>query len=164
MPKGLTDDQLVGLIERELSSARAYSTGGELSKQRAKALDFYYGRAVDELVRIEGRSSVVSTDVADTIEWIMPSLIRVFAAGDEVCKFEPHGPEDEQAAKQATEYVNWIFSRDNEGFLILYTAFKDALLQKNGIMKVWWENAERTLEEPLREPLSETEAELLRGQ
>jgi hypothetical protein len=54
-------------------------------------------------------------------------LLKIFTAGHDVVRFEPTGPEDEEVAKQATEYVNWIFTRDNPGFVILYTLFKGAL-------------------------------------
>ena len=56
--------------------------------------------------------------------------------------FEPHGPEDVESAEQATDYINHIFTKDNNGWEILYTWFTDALLQKNGIVKVWWDDYE----------------------
>tara|TARA_R110002051_G_scaffold124377_2_gene197542 strand:- start:2133 stop:3854 length:1722 start_codon:yes stop_codon:yes gene_type:complete len=68
--------------------------------------------------------------------------MRVFASGDEMVKFNPIGPEDVESAEQATDYVNYIFTRDNNGWEILYTWFTDALLQKNGIVKCWWDDYE----------------------
>ena len=65
--------------------------------------------------------------------------MRVFASGDEMVKFNPHGPEDVAMAVQATDYVNHVFTKDNPGWEILYSWFTDALLSKNGIVKVWWE-------------------------
>jgi hypothetical protein len=93
----------------------------------------------------DGRSRAVSTDVADTIEGLMPSLMEIFCGGDEVVRFEPVGPNDTAAAEQETDYVNHVFMQVNPGFLILYTFIKDALLSKTGIVKVWWED--RTLRE-----------------
>ena len=132
----MTETELSSLLAGYERDSLSY-LGGTLSDERAKALDYYLGQPFGN--EIEGRSQVVSTDVADTVEWILPSLLKIFTAGDDVVRFEPQGPEDEAAAKQATEYVNWIFTRDNPGFLILYSLFKDALLQKNGVGKVWWE-------------------------
>jgi hypothetical protein len=66
----------------------------------------------------------------------------VFASGDEMVKFTPHGPEDVAMAEQATDYVNYVFTKDNPGFEILYSWFTDALLSKNGIVKVWWDETE----------------------
>jgi len=143
----MTETELKAILSAEIDGAIGH-LGGELTEQRRKALSYYLGEPFGN--EMEGRSRVVSTDVADTIEWILPSLLKVFTAGDEVVRFEPTGPEDEEAARQATEYVNWIFSRDNPGFLILYTLFKDALLQKNGIAKVWWEEGEDTARESYR--------------
>jgi hypothetical protein len=91
----------------------------------------------------EGRSQAVSTDVADTIEGLMPSLMDIFCGSDEVVRFEPVGPEDEEAAQQETDYVNHVFMQQNPGFMVLYAFIKDALLQKNGIVKVWWEEGEQ---------------------
>ena len=65
----------------------------------------------------------------DTIEWIKPSLMRVFASGEEMVRFNPVGPEDVGVADQATDYVNYIFTSDNPGLEILYSCFTDALLQ-----------------------------------
>jgi hypothetical protein len=76
----------------------------------------------------DGRSRAVSTDVADTIEGLMPSLMDIFAGSDEVVRFEPVGPEDEAAAQQETDYVNHVFMQQNPGFTILYSFIKDALL------------------------------------
>jgi hypothetical protein len=90
----------------------------------------------------DGRSKAVSTDVADTIEGLMPSLMEIFTAGDEVVRFEPVGPEDVQAAEQETDYVNHVFMQQNAGFLVLYSFIKDALLSKVGVVKVWWETRE----------------------
>jgi len=50
-------------------------------------------------------------------------------------------------AKQATDYVNYVFTKDNPGWSILYAWFTDALLQKNGIVKVWWDEYEDTTRE-----------------
>src|ERR1700752_3579755 len=135
----MTETELKAILAAEIDDALG-QMGGELSEQRRKALQYYLGEPFGN--EVEGRSKVVSTDVADTIEWILPSLLKIFTAGDDVGRFEPTGPEDEEVAKHATEYVNWIFTRDDPGFLILYTLFKDALLQKNGIAKVWWEDGE----------------------
>ena len=66
--------------------------------------------------------------------------MRVFASGDEMVKFTPHGPEDVPMAEQATDYVNYVFTKDNPGWEILYSWFTDALLAKNGIVKVWWDD------------------------
>src|SRR5512139_2160895 len=106
-------------------------------------MDYYYGRMDRDMpVQVEGRSKAVSTDVADTVEGLMPSLMDIFCGSDEVVRFEPVGPEDEQAAMQENDYVNHVFMQQNPGFMVLYSFIKDALLQKVGVVKVWWEERE----------------------
>lgn len=132
----MTDDELKAALDNEIRSSVGYFSS-ELSNQRQNAMERYYGELYGN--EVEGRSAYVSRDVMETIEWIMPSLMRIFTGGDSIVKFEPQGPEDEQSAQQATDYINYIFQRQNDGFLTLYTFFKDALLSKNGFVKVYWE-------------------------
>jgi len=133
-----TDEELIARVQGEISDALGYSD--TISKQRESAMDYYYALPFGN--EVEGRSQYVDSSVMDTIEWIKPSLMRVFAGGEEMVTFEPHGPEDVEAAEQATDYVNHIFTKDNNGWEILYSWFTDALLQKNGIVKVWWDDYE----------------------
>jgi hypothetical protein len=132
----ITEEELVTRIRGEITSSLGYM-GDTISQQREQAMSYYYGLPFGN--EVEGRSQFVDTTVADTIEWIKPSLMRVFASGDEMVKFNPVGPEDVEMASQATDYVNYVFTRDNPGWEILYSWFTDALLSKNGIVKVWWD-------------------------
>jgi len=132
----ITEEELVTRIRGEITSSLGYM-GDTISQQREQAMQYYYGLPFGN--EVEGRSQFVDTTVADTIEWIKPSLMRVFASGDEMVKFNPVGPEDVEMASQATDYVNYVFTRDNPGWEILYSWFTDALLSKNGIVKVWWD-------------------------
>ena len=135
----ITDEELITRIRSEVTGALGYM-GDTISQQREQAMQYYYGLPFGN--EVEGRSQFVDSTVQDTIEWIKPSLMRVFASGDEMVKFNPHGPEDVPMAKQATDYVNYVFTKDNPGWEILYSWFTDALLSKNGIIKVWWEDYE----------------------
>lgn len=143
MPK-LSDRDLLATIEREERNAYGYLSG-ELATERTQALDYYLGREFGN--EVEGRSKVVSTDVADTIEWVMPSLVKIFASGDKVVMFNPRGPEDVEAAEQETDYVNFVVMEKNPGLEIFYTWFKDALLSKVGYVKAYFEEIEDTDEE-----------------
>ncbi len=129
------ETELVSRIRQEIADSLGYD--GEISIQREKAIEYYYALPFGN--EVDGRSQYVDSTVQDTVEWIKPSLMRVFASGDEMVKFSPHGPEDVAAAAQATDYVNYVFTKDNPGWEILYSWFHDALLQKNGIVKVWWD-------------------------
>ena len=135
----ITEEELVTRIRGEITNSLGYM-GDTISQQREQAMQYYYGLPFGN--EVDGRSQFVDTTVADTIEWIKPSLMRVFASGDEMVKFNPVGPEDVAMAAQATDYVNYVFTRDNPGWEILYSWFTDALLSKNGIVKVWWDEYE----------------------
>ena len=78
---------------------------------------------------------------------MLPSLLRIFTAGDDIVKFEPVGPEDEEASKQATEYINHIIFKENDGWKVFYTWFKDALIQKNGFIKHYYKYEDEFLKE-----------------
>jgi len=134
----ITEEELLSRIQGEITDALGYSD--TISEQRTKAMDYYYGLPFGN--EVDGRSQYVDSSVMDTIEWIKPSLMRVFASGEEMVRFNPVGPEDIETAEQATDYVNYIFARDNPGWEILYTWFTDAILQKNGIVKCWWDETE----------------------
>jgi hypothetical protein len=141
----ITEEELITRIRGEITSSLGYM-GDTISQQREQAMSYYYGLPFGN--EVDGRSQYVDSTVQDTIEWIKPSLMRVFASGDEMVKFNPQGPEDVEMAKQATDYVNYVFTKDNPGWEIMYSWFTDALLSKNGIVKVWWEEyAEEEREE-----------------
>jgi len=141
----MTNDELKAMLAAEKSDALAGMQASKLSSDRANAMDYYLGDMTKDLPTQAGRSQAVSTDVADTVEGLMPALMEIFCGSDEVVKFNAVGPEDVQAAQQETDYVNHVFMQQNPGFLTLYAFIKDALLQKNGFVKVWWET--RTEEE-----------------
>jgi len=151
-----TERELMSRIHQEITDSLGYD--GEISIQREEAIKYYYALPFGN--EVDGRSQYVDSTVQDTIEWIKPSLMRVFASGDEMVKFTPHGPEDVQAAEQATDYVNYVFTKDNPGWEILYSWFHDALLQKNGIVKVWWDEYPETQREEYR-GLTDMEFEVL---
>jgi len=141
MPK-MSSSELRSLISTQRADALAATQSAKLTLERERNDRYYMGDVEMDLPAQEGRSSAVSTDVADTIEGLMPHLMDIFAGSDEVVRFEPVGPEDEKAAQQETDYVNHVFMQQNPGFMVLYTFIKDALLSKNGIVKVWWETRE----------------------
>jgi len=133
----MTQDELLAHVEKEEAQCIVHFNG-LLSEQRRKAMQYYYGQPYGN--EVEGRSSVVTTEVKDAVESILPSLMAIFTSADEIVRFEPQNSGDEEIAQQATDYINYLFSRQNNGFLALYCMFKDALLQKNGYVKVYWED------------------------
>ena len=157
MADKVTNEQLRAIINSEINNSIGFM-GSNLTSQRKKSMEYYMGEKLG--TEIDGRSQVVSTDVADTIETILPNLLRIFTASDQVVKCEPVKSEDVPLAEQATNYINYIFNKDNPGFSVLYTWFKDALLEKNGIVKVYWDDS-TSVEQETYENLNDQEYQLL---
>ena len=132
----MDDADLESLVGSELTDATSF-VDSELSPVRARAIQYYRGEPFGN--EEEGRSQVVSTDVRDTINGVMPSLMRVFFGSKKVVQFVPRGPEDVASAEQATDYVNFIFTQDNNGFLLCHSVFKDALRGALGVAKYYWD-------------------------
>lgn len=132
----MDDRELLGTITDEEHAALGYHTG-ELASEREKALEYYLQFPLGN--EVEGESEVVDSSVRDTVEWMLPSLIRVFAASGRIVEFEPVGAEDVQAADEASDAVNHVFWKQNNGFLVLYEWFKDALISKNGVVKFYYD-------------------------
>ena len=135
--EAMSEAQLLTFLDENERDALGYVWGGQLSYERALAQKYYFSEPYGN--EVEGRSQVVSTEVFDTIEWMLPALIRIFASTDKSVEFEPQNEEDAEGAKQATDTCNYVLWKQNPGFIILYTWFKDALMQKNGIVKWYWE-------------------------
>ena len=101
------DRELLARINVEIHDALGYYND-DLADQRELAQEYYYALPFGN--EVDGRSQYVDSTVQDTIEWIKPSLMRVFASGDEMVRFSPQGPEDVKSAEQATDYVNYVFT------------------------------------------------------
>ena len=136
-PDVMKDEELQGIVGKEIDDAIDYIDNW-ISPVRATATQYYRGEPFGN--EEEGRSQVVSMDVRDTVQAIMPSLMRIFHGSDKTVEFVPQGPEDVASAKQATDYANFIINRDNNGFLEMHSAFMDALVRKVGIIKVYWDD------------------------
>ena len=153
----LDDQEIISIVDSEINGSSTF-LDSEISSQREKSMEYFYGEPFGN--EEDGRSQVVVTDVQDTLMWMMPSLMRVFTAGDRVVRFVPEGPEDVDVAEQATKYVNHVFYKQNDGFMVLYNFFLDALMQKVGVVKHYWEDIERTTTESY-ENLTDAEYNLL---
>lgn len=157
MAEKFTDEELLSQIDNEENIAYGINDS-QLSAERAEAISFYLGEPFGN--EVEGRSQVVSYDVQDTIESALPQLLKVFVSGDEVVRFDPKNPEDVKAADQETDYVNHIVMEKNNGFEIFYVWFKDALLSKNGYVKVYYEEDDDVTEE-MYEGLTDEQLDML---
>ena len=132
----MSDQSFQTLIQDEVTDAVNYYDT-EFSGDRSETLDYYLGEKFGN--EIENRSQVVATEVSDTIEFMMPTLIKMFQSSNDFVRFSGRMQEDVDAAQQATDLVNYVINSDNNGFVNTYNWFKDALLFKIGVLKSYWE-------------------------
>lgn len=132
----MDDSELLAFLEEESRQSRDFSQG-DIAADRNRAQRAYMRESYGN--EQEGRSAVVASDVFDAVEGMLPDLIEVFTSSEKAVVFEPVGPEDEESAEQVTNACNYVFYKQNNGFLLLYTALKDALLLKTGGVKWYWE-------------------------
>lgn len=163
----MEERELVALIEAEVASSiggggagtgsyagtsanatTKSSTSAQLATERAMELDYYNSQPFGN--ERDGESQVVSSDVFDAVEGMLPYLLKTFTASDDAVEFQPEGMEDEEAAKQRNDTCNYVFYRQNNGFLVMYEWFKDALIQKNGVVKYWWDEKIEITEDQYR--------------
>lgn len=135
---GMDEGTLASIVSAEIEDATSF-IDSDIGPQRAKAIDRYFGRPYGD--EEAGRSQIVSRDVHDTINAILPSLMRVFFGSENVVEFAPESEEDVEAAEQATDYINYVVTVDNDGFEVFLAAIKNALREKVGFIKWWWDDS-----------------------
>lgn len=135
--KRMSERELAALVDSQIGDAIAFDSS-DMAQRREKALKYFDGE-VPDIPAMDGRSRAVSRDVADVHGLIMPGLMRVFLAADNVAVYEPRRPQHEAFAKQATDYVNYVTMRESDGYRQFRAAVSDGLLHGNGILKHWWD-------------------------
>lgn len=143
----MDENKLKAIIDSEIWSSLGYIQS-ETTGERQKALEYYLRRPYGN--EVEGKSQVVTGEVAEVVDGALPQLMRIFASSDNVVEFEPVREGDEALAKQATTYVNHVFYKDNDGFSVMHNWFKDALLEKVGVVKVYWDDETNITRESYR--------------
>lgn len=138
--KRIGEADLKALVAREIALAQSDRT--KASEKQTKALEYFQGTMKD-IPAEEGRSRAVSRDLADTMGWMLPGIIRVFTASEHMAVAEPVGKEDASWAAQATDGINYTFWKENDGYRVIYNATWDSLLAANGVVKTWWDDTPR---------------------
>lgn len=138
----LTDERIEAIVAQEIASSQTYDSS-ELATKRQEAIEYYDG-IMRKWPSEKGRSSVVDMTTLDTISWILPGLLRLFAASDRMAIAEPTAKEHEEWADQATTGINHTFWKECNGYGILYDATFDSLLHGDGIVKHWWDDTPTT--------------------
>lgn len=139
MAEALSEQQLGAIVAQQIELAKAHDRSSR-ADSRSKALDYFFGNMNKYVPPEPNRSKVVSRDVADTIGWLLPDIMKVFTASDRMAIAEPVGAEDTEKAEEATDGLNYVFWKDNKGYEIVYAATWDSLLTGNGIVKTFYDD------------------------
>ena len=133
------DDQIIAIVEAEVHSAIGGELYTALSQKRIKEMNYFYSRPFG--YEVPDRSQVVTTDVSDVVESIMPSLARIFLGTNKAGEFTPTGPEDEDGADQATDYVAHLMFGDGDGYNEIYAWLKESLMHGAAVLEHDWETS-----------------------
>jgi hypothetical protein len=141
----LNDFEISAILDSRESNAIGFLGDGSDTQKNRKAMYDYYNQKHygDE---VEGQSQVVTSDVADVVESLVPQLLRIFAQNRIIGRFVGSRPEFDKEAQQKTEYASWVFNRKHNGAQLLHEAIKESLLQYCGVPKVYWEESEERTE------------------
>jgi hypothetical protein len=135
---GMSDGELQSVVASYISDAIQY-IDDDISPIRAESTKYYRGDPFGN--EVDGRSQVVSRDVRDSVQAVLPSMMRVFFGSEKVVEFVPRNANDMAMSEQATDYLNYIVRQDNDAIGIFYSVFKDALMNKGGFVKWWWDDS-----------------------
>lgn len=128
----MTDEVLVALLQDEERLAATFRDG-DLAAEQELAIEYYEARPFGD--EEEGRSQVVTPDVAEVVDYMSISVLRTCVSGDRVVEFEAKEEEDVAAADEATEAVSYVFMRTQDGFKVLGDWLQSGLLEKYGVVK-----------------------------
>ncbi len=134
----MEESEVITAVNAELSRAESF-LDSRIATERKLAYDYYYGREYGN--EVEGRSRVISCDVAQVVDSAVPAIVKVFVSGDKAVEFTPRGQEDVEAAEQATLSANYVFFTQNNGYALAHDFIKDGLLQKTGAFKWKWDTS-----------------------
>ena len=135
---GMSEADLQAVVGSYISDAIQY-IDDDISPVRAESTKYYRGDPFGN--EVDGRSQVVSRDVRDSVQAVLPSMMRVFFGSEKVVEFVPRTANDMAMSEQATDYLNYIVRQDNDAIAIFYSVFKDALMNKGGFVKWWWDDS-----------------------
>ena len=140
----MTDDEILLVLDNEIALAKEL-IHNQVARERQTAYDLYHRKALGN--EVEGRSQVITADVAMAIDTTVPALMEMFVASDKAVEFTPRKAEDVVGAEQATDVGNYVFYSQNRGYQLVYDALFDGLVQKTGALKWRWEKNVNVTEE-----------------
>tara|TARA_B100001093_G_C26860249_1_gene1029760 strand:+ start:14847 stop:16973 length:2127 start_codon:yes stop_codon:yes gene_type:complete len=131
------EEKLKSCLKAEVDDAQDFIN--QIGEERAESTDYYLGNEPDNTSELQ--SQYISTDVRDSVLFLLPSIMRTFFGSKKVVEFMPQNQEDIPLAEQQTDYINHIITQKNNGFKVIYDVFKDALIRKSGFVKAFWDES-----------------------
>ncbi len=135
----MDDDEILGILKAERMQSIGFEDNGDIETQREQALEYIKGE-MNDVPSPSNRSSVVSSDVDDAIETVMPDLMEIFTGGENIASFKPQNADDEEQVKLETEVIHEVVFDQNPGFALVETCVRSSLEIKTGIFKPYWKN------------------------
>ncbi|MFJ7438082.1 hypothetical protein ACIQW5_10535 [Methylorubrum thiocyanatum] len=132
-PKGLSEQDILNRATIGLSKSQNF-TISDIEQKRVAGLRLYNRDPFPGDKRVEGRSTYVTSDTFDNVEWLLANLMQLFDAQERVVQFSPSGPEDEALAEQQTDVVNFVVTQGNNHALVLHDWLKNGLIAGLGIV------------------------------
>ena len=139
----MKEEQLKALLDNHIEDSLSHYE--DVDRDVQKATDYYLGKPFGN--EVSGKSSVVDRSVAASIDGALPQLLKIFTQSVDVVEFTPQNDGDASVAENVTQYVNHIFNKDNAGAILMHNWFWDALVNKVGIVKAYWDVREDVNEE-----------------
>ena len=153
----MTEEEIKSLLDNNIDDALNHIEVN-VEPDRTRAMDYYLRKEYGN--EVNGKSKIVTGEVAESIDGALPQLLKVFTQATDVVEFSPQGDGDAAVAEDVTSYVNHIFNKDNSGAILMHNWFWDALVKKVGIISARWDDSEETTTEEYQ-GLSEDELAML---
>jgi hypothetical protein len=142
--KKMTDEEISGLLDNRVAASVSFHDS-KLSRERQRVTQYYNGELPAPIHA--GNSKYVSMDVYDAVETMKATLLETFTGNRRPVRFAPQNDKDALLASTATEYVNYVVFRQNDGFQTFHDVIHNGLTARVGIVKVWWEKIVEPVEE-----------------
>ena len=142
--KKMSDDDILTAVKSNIDNGVGF-WDDKFSKERQRVLNYYHGSLPSPAHG--GNSKYVSMDVYDSVESMKAALLETFSAGYNIVEFTPKDETDTRAARIASLYTDYVIFRQNNGYEVFSDVITDALLARNGIVKIYWDKDEEEIEE-----------------
>jgi hypothetical protein len=126
---------LIAFLKEEYDRCRDET----LEDERVTAIDRYNGEPYGD--EEDGSSQVVARDTAETVDYMVISILRTIVSGDRIVEFVH---KDADKAHEATETIMHLLMDEQDGYAILHDWLKAGLLEKNAVAMTFPRSARRS--------------------